>query len=93
MFFYGPALLMEAPTPQVVLAVCSGGLGVLCIAGTVVGFLRATLVLWQRSLLGLAGIALLHQGWMTDLAGLLLMGLVWVSNAQAATHSNTNRGA
>ncbi len=87
MFFYGPALLMEAPTPQVVLAVASGGLGVMCIAGAVVGYVVAPLVAWQRILLGFAGIALLHQGWMTDAVGLALFGVIWVLSRRAAAPS------
>lgn len=83
-FFYGPALLIEAPPLQVVLAFSSGAVGVICIAGAVVGFLHSALASWQRVLLGLAGLALLHQGWTTDVAGLALFAIVWTLSARAA---------
>ena len=79
MFFYGPGLLMQAPAPQVVLAFVTGAIGVFCIAAFVVGYLRVQLLVWSRLAAGLAGIALLHQGILTDAAGLALLGLVWVT--------------
>ncbi len=78
MFFYGPALLMGAPAPQVILAVASGAVGVFCIAATVVGYLRGLMEGWQRVVTGLAGIALLHQGLGTDVVGLSLFFLIWI---------------
>jgi TRAP-type uncharacterized transport system fused permease subunit len=79
MFFYGPGLLMEGPVPQILLALVTGAIGVLCIAAFVVGYLRARLPLWSRLVVGLAGIALLHQSLLTDAAGFALFGLAWVA--------------
>jgi len=77
MFFYGPGLLMQGPGPEIALALVSGGVGVLCIAACVIGYLRGPLTTWRRGAIGLSGIALLHQGIMTDFVGLLFLGLIW----------------
>lgn len=76
MFFFGPALLMNGTWPEVTLAVASGGLGVLAIAGFVVGQLDRRLGVIPRILLLVAGLLLLKQGWPSDLAGLGLVGIV-----------------
>lgn len=77
MFFYGPALLMQGAWSEILLAVVSGGIGVFCIAAFVVGQFRAPLILPVRVIVGLAGIALLHQGILTDAIGLAAIGTVW----------------
>ena len=77
MFFYGPALLMQGPWSEILLAVVSGGLGVFCIAAFVVGQFRAPLNVPLRIIVGLAGIALLHQGILTDAIGLAAIGAIW----------------
>ncbi len=77
MFFYGPGLLMQGSIVSIILAVASGALGVFCIASFVVGFLRCSLVWSLRTAIGLAGIALLHQGLSTDIIGLAVFIGVW----------------
>lgn len=76
MFFFGPALMLNDTWAQVVLAATTGLLGVFCIAAAVVGYLRAPALLWQRAVLALAGIALLHQGTLSDLVGVALLVLM-----------------
>ena len=78
MFFYGPALLMEAPVINITLAIVSGVLGVMAIAAAVVGFLRRALPPWARCLAALAGILLLHPGIITDIAGLAVFCILAV---------------
>lgn len=77
MFFYGPALLMQGAWSDILLAVISGGVGVFCIAAFVVGQFRAPLMLPMRVIVGAAGIALLHQGILTDAIGIVAIGAVW----------------
>lgn len=77
MFFYGPALLMQGAWGEIIQAVVSGGFGVFCIAAFVVGQFRAPLILPLRIIVGLAGIALLYQGFVTDAIGLIAIGTVW----------------
>ncbi|MEO4039984.1 TRAP transporter fused permease subunit [Hoeflea sp. CAU 1731] len=78
MFFYGPALLMEASAPQVLLAVISGAIGVYCVASAVVGFLQQSLSPHRRLVMGMAGLLLLHQGLVSDLAGCGLLIGAWL---------------
>lgn len=83
MFFYGPALLMQGAWPEIALAVVTGGIGVFCIAAFVVGQFHAPLQWPMRMIIGLAGIALLHQGLFTDAIGLAGFALVWTLNRPA----------
>ncbi len=73
MFFFGPALLMQADMIQVALAALSGLVGVFCIAAFVVGQMARSLSTLSRVFMALAGIALLHQGLSTDIAGLAIL--------------------
>lgn len=85
MFFYGSALLMQGDWPVILLAVISGGIGVVGIAACVVGYLRVPLPVLPRIVIGLAGIALLHQSLVTDVLGLAILLAV------AAMHNPTRR--
>ena len=78
MFFYGPGLLMQGTVFEILLAVASGAIGVFCIAAFVVGFMRTRLPIWGRCAAGVAGIALLHQGIVTDAVGFVLVGVIWI---------------
>ena len=76
MFLLGPALMMNGTGLELVQAFISGIAGVFCIACVVVGFMRTALLVWMRALLAVAGLALLHQGSLTDLAGFALLALI-----------------
>ena len=80
MFFYGPALLMDAGVFAVILAVVSGTFGVFCIAAFVIGFFRSELTALMRCIIGLAGLLLLHENMLTDTLGFLSFVLVWLFN-------------
>ena len=73
MFFYGPALLMEAPTLEIILAFSTGVVGVIAIAAGVIGYLRSVLAFWARCLAGLAGVTLLLPGVISDVLGLVML--------------------
>ncbi|NNF72944.1 MAG: TRAP transporter fused permease subunit, partial [Rhodobacteraceae bacterium] len=89
MFFFGPALLMDGSLVEVGQAVVSGFIGVFCIASCIIGYFRTGLPLWSRGLIGLAGALLLHQGALTDLAGLLLLMLVWATSRGGVAAART----
>jgi TRAP transporter 4TM/12TM fusion protein len=78
MFIYGPGLLLQGEWPDITVAVISGFVGIFCIASAVVGYLRNHLAAWQRVALFLAGLTLMHQGWMTNAVGLLVLGAIWL---------------
>jgi TRAP transporter 4TM/12TM fusion protein len=73
MFFFGPGLMLDGAWGPVALAVVSGFIGVSGIAFAVIGQARTRLALWQRAIAALAGLLLLHQGVLTDAAGLVLL--------------------
>lgn len=77
MFFYGPGLLMDGPVLGIILAVVSGGIGVFGIAAAVVGYARGPLPALFRMVAAMAGVALLHQGLITDAVGLAALAIVW----------------
>jgi len=83
MFFFGPALLLDGPPEAIVPAVITGIAGTYCIASMVVGHAVRPLALWQRIVMGIAGLALLHQGLITDLGGAGLILVLYVSSRVA----------
>lgn len=86
MFLYGPGLLMQGGWGDIILAVVSGFIGVYCIATCVVGYMKGALPLWQRGIMGAAGMALLAQGLMTDIIGLVLVaGIVVIGKIRSET--------
>nr|MBX2885464.1 hypothetical protein [Granulosicoccus sp.] len=77
MFFFGPGLLMQGSPGSIGIAFVTGCVGVFAIAASVVGYLRAALPSWARLLVVVAGVALLHQNVITDLAGIAALALLW----------------
>jgi TRAP transporter 4TM/12TM fusion protein len=75
-FVFGPALLLNGSWATIVVSIASGVFGVYAVAVSVVGFTVSALPVYLRIAVALAGIALLHQGWMTDIAGLLVLTIV-----------------
>jgi TRAP transporter 4TM/12TM fusion protein len=69
-FVYGPALLLDAPPLEIVLATVTATAGVAALAAAMIGFLRAPLPVWERALLAACAVALIFPGWLTDGAGL-----------------------
>ena len=64
------------------LAVGSGFIGVVCISTCVVGFMRNPLTPWQRALMFLAGLNLMHQGWLTNVIGITILISLWMYTKQ-----------
>ncbi|MDQ7820893.1 MAG: TRAP transporter fused permease subunit [Armatimonadota bacterium] len=77
MFVYGPAILLgQRPWPETVLALATGSLGTLCLAGAVIGYLIRPATLPERAALLAASLLLIRPGVATDLAGLVLLAAV-----------------
>ncbi|WP_347833458.1 TRAP transporter fused permease subunit [uncultured Planktomarina sp.] len=90
MFFFGPALLMEGTTVQIIMAVVIGLISVFCIAAAVVGYLVRPLGLLGRVVMGAAGVLLMYQSPLTNIAGLaILAGVFALSKAQAGRLNQT----
>jgi len=78
MFFYGPGLMLNDSAPAIGLAISTGIVGTVCIAAAVVGFSSSRLTPLLRGFYFFAGLALLFQGFTTDLFGLaILVGLIF----------------
>lgn len=90
MFVFGPGLMLDGTLSAIFLAIGSGAFGVFAIAASVVGFTKTVLPAWLRIITAGAGIALLYQGWISDLIGLILLGLIiWGKNLSSITSRET----
>ncbi len=89
MFVFGPGLLLSGGAIEITLAVVSGAIGVFGIAAAVIGYARGPLNPTLRVLAAVSGLALLHQWWISDLAGLAGIALVLVTSHTATTAKQT----
>jgi TRAP transporter 4TM/12TM fusion protein len=81
MFVYEPMLLLivkdwGAEWPFVIWSVMTATVGVICLAGSLFGWLFAHAAMWQRVLLFVAAMCLIKPGLITDAIGLVLLALV-----------------
>ena len=88
MFVYEPLLLLIVKDWSnewafVVWSVISASVGVVCLAGSLFGWLFTLATLWQRVLLFVAALCLIKPGLITDVIGLVLLAVV--SAAQLGT--------
>jgi len=76
MCVFSPALLLMAPWQESLLAAISGTVGVICLAGGLHGYLLRAASMIERLLLVAAALVLINPGLITDLIGVVLLGLV-----------------
>jgi len=79
MFVYEPALLMIGDWTLVLFSALTATAGALMLAAGLHGYLMRPAMLWERALLVAAAFCLIKPGWITDLAGLGLFGIVVAS--------------
>jgi TRAP transporter 4TM/12TM fusion protein len=96
MFVYEPLLLLivkdwGSEWPFVVWSVLSASVGVICLAGSLFGWLFSYAAMWHRVLLFIAALCLIKPGLITDTVGLALLAIVSV--AQLATRRRGNSTA
>ncbi len=83
-FVYGPSLALLGTTPEVVVAVATAVVGIVCLAGGIVGyFFGRPLALWERGLVVLAAIMLVGVGLVSNIVGLLLLATVALVNRES----------
>ena len=87
MFFFGSALMMDGPWMDIAQAAVTGLAGVVCLAAFVIGYLDRPLTMPLRGLLLIAGLSLLAQGWISDIAGLTLAVTVIIIGRMRSRHS------
>jgi len=89
MFVYEPMLLLVVKDwgtewMNVLLAVFTASVGVICLAGSLFGWFIGYALAWHRVLLFVAAMALIKPGFVTDAIGIVLLAVVAV--AQLAVH-------
>jgi TRAP transporter 4TM/12TM fusion protein len=77
MFVYSPALLMIGSWPEILLAGGTAALGIVCLAAGLQGWLRCRATLLHRALLLTAGVLFVLPRVAADVAGLVLLALVY----------------
>jgi len=80
MFVYEPTLLLVVKDwatswPSVVWSILSASIGVICLAGSLFGYLLVAASTWQRGLLFVAALCLIKPGFYTDIVGLSLLAV------------------
>ena len=90
MFFFGPALMLEGSAVEIAAAVTSGVIGVFFVAASVVGYGRCDMQPFFRAISFAAGVMLLLQGWLTDIAGVVLAAsvIVFAKSGRALNESH-----
>jgi len=76
MFIYSPTLLMEGSSLQIIQAVLTSLIGIYALAGAIEGFFFGELNIFFRALLGLSAMFLMYSGLYTDIAGLVIFGVI-----------------
>jgi len=79
MFIYEPALLILKGWAEwhiSLLALATASLGCICLAAGLHGYFVAAARQWERALLVVAALLLIKPGWITDVVGLVLLGVV-----------------
>ncbi len=76
MFVYAPQLLMVGSTDKIIIATVSSMIGVVSLAGSVVGWLLKRTTPIERCLLMIAALSLIKPGIYTDMVGLGILGSV-----------------
>jgi TRAP-type uncharacterized transport system fused permease subunit len=91
LFTYGPALLGRARALEILMAAVSGFIGVCCIASGVTGFLLLRVPMWMRFIMIPAGFSLIHTGGITDILGLITIGLCVLHQYASYTRANPKK--
>ena len=88
MFVYGPAMFVgQASWTETALALATGSIGTLALAGAVIGYLIRPATWAERGVLLVASLLLIRLGLVTDVVGLgLLLAVVALQRARPAPH-------
>lgn len=101
MFVYSPALLLQGPVGEVLLAIPTALVGIMLLAVAVEGWLGSRLTLLQRVAMLAAALLLVDPGWLTDLLGGTIAasvvgwqryGRVWLHKARGTGRVATGTG-
>lgn len=79
MFTYGPALVALGSVGEITQALITASIGVFCLASAVIGWMLKDLFWFERLFFLGAALALIDPGLQTDLLGLALLGVAFLS--------------
>lgn len=86
MFVFEPSLLMIGEWHVILHSFVSATIGTICLAGGLFGYFFRTAHVWERVFLLGASILLIKPGLLTDIAGLVLLGIVLLSQLVLRRH-------
>ena len=93
MFVYNPSLLLMGDVGECILASVSSMIGAVCLAASVVGYLNRKLTLFWRTVAFAAALLLIKPGWITDLIGICLGGIMVAYHLRAAKREVRTAGS
>jgi TRAP transporter 4TM/12TM fusion protein len=76
MFVYNQSLLLMGSPVNIIMAVFTSCIGIICLAAGIIGYLIKETNTLERIILLIAAILLIKPGWITDLIGLLCVAMV-----------------
>jgi TRAP-type uncharacterized transport system fused permease subunit len=91
MFIYNPSLLLMGTPTRIIVAVVTSLVGIICLGAAIIGYLKRTTRLYERSLLFAAAFLLIKPGWATDLIGLLCAGIVLILQVRKSGFKPLNK--
>lgn len=78
MFVYEPSLLMIGDWTTIASSCASAVIGVVCLAGGLMGYLRRPCAWWERAFLMVAALLLIKPGYVSDAVGFAVLGVLVV---------------
>lgn len=91
MFVYEPALLAIGEWPDILHAAASATIGCLALAAGLYGYLIRPALMWERAVLVAGALCLIKPGLITDLIGIGLIVLVFITQKTIARDPNLGR--
>lgn len=76
LFVLGPSLLLIGSPLEVVQSIFTATLGIIGLSAAIVGYGLSHLTWWERVVLGISGVLLAKVGTITDITGIIGMGLI-----------------
>jgi TRAP transporter 4TM/12TM fusion protein len=78
MFIYTPSLLLDGAWYRIVLDSVTAGVGIICLAAAVQGYVRRTLLWWERLILAGTALLFIVPTWQTMLFAAMVLAVFWL---------------
>ena len=93
MFVYNKALLLMGTLSDIIPAVFTSAVGIVCLGGAIIGYFRRPTRLYEKILLFSAALLLVKPGLLTDAAGFLCVGLTLILQYRKSKTDLYDKGA